>query len=69
MSQTRKLGVVNGNKGSKVHAVNTSYFDDKLRTACTWQDIWRLVELDPSESHRLCQRCFKTRKLPWKETT
>ncbi len=68
-SQTEKLGVVNGGEEAKVHAVQTSYADNGLMTWCSFQKIQRLVKLDPSESDRLCQRCFKTRKLPWKETT
>ncbi len=68
MSQTRKLGVVNGGEEAKVHAVQTSYADNGLRTMCSWQKIQRLVELDPSESDRLCKRCFKRLPLPWEES-
>ena len=68
MNQTRKLGVVNGNKTAKVHAIYIhTLHDTAYKTLCTDQRIYRLINLDPSESDRLCQRCFKRLPLPWKD--
>ncbi len=70
MKQTRKLGIVNGGEEAKVHAIQRSYADSVIVTFCSFQRIYRLVKLDPSEADRLCLRCFPAgRPLPWTETT